>query len=277
MDTKGIRLRWLYETCYEIVLPNGTVILTDPDLTLHDLKVTAKDIERVDYILITHTHFDHTSDIGYLVEKFDCKLLVGQLSAQDICRFFNLPYKCIYPVGPGDVFEFPDVTFQFFRGKHTAPPPDPKRGRPENALGTTMRNFNIEGHGVCDQYGWLEFFDFLIIAPNNQTIMMCGGIPAFRKAEEMAHLHHPDILIRQTGGFSNVKEYAKWINNIGPQVAFPSHHENIERKFKIDAAQVAVETEKALKELGSFTTYVNPEQYRWYTICTKVELLPDEE
>ena len=276
MKTKGIRLRWLYEACYEIVLPNGTVILTDPDLRLHQLKVSAEDIQRVDYILVTHTHFDHTSDIGYLVEKFHCKLLAGQLSAQELCRFFNLPYSSIYPVGPDDVFEFPDVTFHFFRGKHTAPPPDPERGRPASALGTTKRNFDIDGHGFCDQYGWLEFFDFLIVAPNNQTILFCGGIPAFRKAEEMARLHHPDILIRQPGGFPDPERYAEWIDQIGAQVALPSHHEHIDRKFKMPVEEAMAAVAEALERRESMTTFVNPAQFEWYEIATQISLLPIE-
>lgn len=272
MKAKGIRLRWLYETCYEIVLPNGTVILTDPDLTVHNLEVTAKDIERVDYILCSHTHYDHTSDISYLVEKFHCKLLVGELSAQDICRCFNLPYSSVYPVGPDDVLEFPDVTFHIFRGKHTAPPPDPVRGRPASSMETTIKRWGLEGHGVCDQYGWLEFIDFVIISPNNQTIMICGGIPAFRKSEEMAKRYHPDILIRQPGGFPNVAEYAAYVNRIGAQVVFPSHHENIEKKFHKPMEQVAAETAQALEELGSAAIFVNPEQFKWYEIATHVDL-----
>ena len=273
MKTKGIKLRWLYETCYEIVLPNGTVILTDPDLTLHGLEVAAKDIERVDYILVTHTHYDHTSDIGYLVEKFGCKLLVGELSAQDLCRCFNLPYSCIYPVGADETFEFPDVTFHCFRGKHTAPPPDPKRGRPESAYVTTVNRFGFEGHGNSDQYGWLEFFDYVIMAPNNQTIMICGGIPAFAKAQEVAKRYRPDVLIRQLGGLPDPVSYAEWVDKTGARIVFPSHHENIERKFGKPAAEVAVDVNKALQGMGSLSVFVDPKQFAWYEICTQIDLL----
>ena len=174
------------------------------------------------------------------------------------------------------MFEFPDVTIHTFRGKHTAAPPDPKRGRPASAFNTTVNRHGFEGHGYCDQYGWLEFFDYLIVAPNNQTIMMCGGIPAFKKAEEMARLHHPDILIRQIGGLPDAKAYAEWIDGIGAQVAFPSHHENIARRFGKPISEVAVDINNELEAIGSNTTFVNPEQFCWYNICTKVEIQPEE-
>lgn len=271
MKTKGIRLRWLYEACYEIVLPNGTTILTDPDLTIHKLPLAASDLTRVDYILCTHTHFDHTSDIGYLVEKFGCKLLVGQLSAQHLCRFFDLPYASVYPVAPDDVYEFDDVYFHFFRGKHTAIP-DPSKGRPESTLLTTKNRFQIDGHEYCDQYGWLEFFDFVIVAPNNQSILFCGGIPAYKKAEEMARQYRPDILIRQSSGFENAEGYAELIDRFHAQVTFPSHHENIGRKMNMPPEQFMEETKAALQNRKSLTTFVNPEQFRWYEIATQVAL-----
>ena len=32
-------------------------------------KFPVEEIEQCDYILMTHTHYDHTSDIGYLYKK----------------------------------------------------------------------------------------------------------------------------------------------------------------------------------------------------------------
>ena len=66
-----IAIRWIYEACYEIVTPEGEHIVIDPDISIHKLPgFSAEDFERVDYLACTHTHFDHTSDIGYLSEKF---------------------------------------------------------------------------------------------------------------------------------------------------------------------------------------------------------------
>ena len=88
-----LALRWIYEACYEIVTPEGEHIVVDPDINVHKFPdFSADDFKRVDYLLCTHTHFDHTSDIGYLSEKFQPRTMIGELSAMNLARFFNLSF-----------------------------------------------------------------------------------------------------------------------------------------------------------------------------------------
>lgn len=86
----ALRMRWISVQCYEIVLPNGKVIVTDPffwdgnnvedpeKLSSEDkglYKVYKQDgfsidqITGADYIIISHIHGDHINMVGKLWEK----------------------------------------------------------------------------------------------------------------------------------------------------------------------------------------------------------------
>lgn len=67
--TQGLKFRWINGQCFEFVFPNGKVLLSDPyfddnehfpvgkGMNLQNFHV--EDIERVDYLFVNHTHFDH--------------------------------------------------------------------------------------------------------------------------------------------------------------------------------------------------------------------------
>ena len=56
----SVKLRWLGYVCFEIVLPSGKVLVTDPYI---DCSPTApvnwEEVTGADYIALTHGHYDH--------------------------------------------------------------------------------------------------------------------------------------------------------------------------------------------------------------------------
>ena len=103
MEVKGIKFRYINFACYEVILPNGKEIVIDPCHTMntdgkkdaymaagsYDIPVDWCDYKGADYVLISHTHGDHTLDLGYLVAKtgFDWKAE----SLGDIAILCDLP------------------------------------------------------------------------------------------------------------------------------------------------------------------------------------------
>ena len=51
---------------FEIKLPNGKIVLIDPFFTSNQFEggFTREDVTGADYILLTHSHYDHDIDVG---------------------------------------------------------------------------------------------------------------------------------------------------------------------------------------------------------------------
>src|SRR6266581_4724545 len=76
-------LIWHGHAAFEIVTPNGVVLLIDPWLK-NPMNPKAKDdkdpvagIKKVDYILITHGHFDHVGDAVAIAKKTGARLVTN--------------------------------------------------------------------------------------------------------------------------------------------------------------------------------------------------------
>lgn len=66
-----VRLRWLTCSCFEVKTPDGYSIVIDPYIgESKATELTAQDIEGADLILVSHTHYDHITDVKYLMDKF---------------------------------------------------------------------------------------------------------------------------------------------------------------------------------------------------------------
>lgn len=279
MEVQGLKLRWIYGACYEIVLPNGKVIVTDPFITPDKLRgFHIDDITGADYILCTHTHYDHTADIGYLLNKFkkeknqrevvssgassQPKLIAGEMSLPSLCEFFNLDYFFGYPVVSGEVMEFEDFRLQAFRAKHVGHPLG--HSSPALAGQTSLNRYNVTGHGECDKLGWLEEYDFVITTKNNLTVMIVAGVPAYSNIYKEADRIKPNVVIRQF--FGQPEDYAKILSPFSAQLYFPNHHEHLEKFFGIPAEEYMSKTRKALHRLDPYCEFVDPVPYQWYTI-----------
>ena len=65
----GLRLKWLGCACFEMDF-DGLHIVNDPWITPNQkTELTWEDVEKCDYITLTHSHSDHIVDIPALMEK----------------------------------------------------------------------------------------------------------------------------------------------------------------------------------------------------------------
>ncbi|NNC29422.1 metal-dependent hydrolase [Longimicrobium terrae] len=70
------RLLYHGHSCFTLEAPDGTRIMIDPfldDNPLSDIK--SKDVEKLDYILVSHGHSDHFADCVKLAKKHDATVI----------------------------------------------------------------------------------------------------------------------------------------------------------------------------------------------------------
>jgi len=118
-DGVSIRLRWLGYVCFEVVLPNGKVLVTDPYIDYSPTApISSHDVTGADYIAITHGHFDHITDVGTLVERFNSKIICSHQIAEPLTALFGLDYGNIVKVTAGDEVAFDGLNIEVKRGQH---------------------------------------------------------------------------------------------------------------------------------------------------------------
>src|SRR5260370_34162999 len=75
------------------------------DVAAPDAAVIDAHIKRADFILVTHTHFDHILDVPYIALKTHATV-IGTESTQNVLRAYNVPEEQLITVRGGEDFEF---------------------------------------------------------------------------------------------------------------------------------------------------------------------------
>lgn len=273
MEKKSMKIRWINGACYEIALPDGTTIVTDPYVTPAGLeRFSVDDFEGADYILVSHTHYDHTSDIGYLAEKFHSKIFIGEMSLRPLEHFFDNDYVQYYPISNEEVYELGEFTMRTIRSKHTALPEGRKATAGSAKAGAERKGILLQGD--ADECGWVELYDFMITLKDNFRFCIVAGVPFNRRNIAQIREYAPNLVIRQTLGTE--EEYARMLAQLDAPLAFPNHHENPQRRFGMPMEQYVERINGLLQDMGSQTVLIDPVPYQWYELgvtCTNISTL----
>lgn len=269
----GIEFRYINYCCYEIVLPNGKEIVIDPCIDFKgESNFKKEDFRGADYILLSHTHYDHTMDLGYLADKFISKVFVGAMSCPALLEYFDINFDQVYPVIPGEVFEMEDFTLEVFRSKHTF------MNDTNNVMSKRMAKQWAdfpEGHKRADVFGSIEYMDYLITTKENIRIFISGGGPNkyfYHNIEQVMKEKNPNIIFRQTSSKYTPEEFAHVVNSFHPQLVLPLHQDGIERKTNKSANEWVEDANLELKRMNSTTRILCPEKYKWYSLDMNIDL-----
>jgi len=136
-----IRLTYLGQAGYEIT-DGKTVVLVDPVTTMvklrrdttpanlnvpkeissvltPDTEAIDSKIKRVDYILITHGHYDHLLDAPYISNKTGA-IIIGHETTANIARAYDVPPQKLLIVRGGEDFDFGSFSLRVIPSLHTA-------------------------------------------------------------------------------------------------------------------------------------------------------------
>ncbi|OAA90729.1 MBL fold metallo-hydrolase [Clostridium ljungdahlii] len=283
-STPSVRIKWNGYAFNEIKLPNGKNIVIDPyyhnvdnKYILDKTKTAADIVDGCDYVLFTHTHFDHSQDFPYILKKYP---RVPVVMPEAAISSFNYTYEImslnynVQGVSNNDKLEFPDFTLETFFGKHTTRnyiTEDPK---------TVPLYFGKDGKFDPLKLDFFEtgtiILNYKITTKEGFTILIYGGqIPSdFRKYNYIGT--NPDLMFYQMAA-NNLGDGSKlnignrenpvatmlgdFIASVNPKMALPYHQE----KFSMNTLySISKQCAKRANLKGTTTGFIAPETHKWY-------------
>lgn len=291
-QSEALRIRWISVQCYEMVLPNGKVVVTDPfywegsnlagcrELSKKEensLKVYAQqgfsvdEFTGADYILISHVHGDHVNIVGELWNKFHGRVLVPAGAAEELARVFDIPYGVIMPLYPGNTYYLDDFTLTVYPGAHDNRILREGQIQRPSAPGSSSAStgvFDIPGPNRLGSLGTVFCFNYLIETQQNYRIDFSAG------RDYQDHVRHvadksPNLMLRHRIRTYTPEEYARQMEAMGAQLMMPLHHNNA-RAAGEDLNEYFEKVNQVLQADGYPGVAFNPKPYQWYRICTSI-------
>lgn len=76
-------------------------------------------IQKVDFILVHHSHFDHLSDVPYIAKKTGAKV-IGTETTTNILKGYGIPDEQLYTVKGGEDYQFEGFSVRVMTSIHSA-------------------------------------------------------------------------------------------------------------------------------------------------------------
>lgn len=265
-----MRLRWIDTSCFEIETGQGKRIVSDPYIDeCPNHPISSDDVGSMDYILISHTHFDHISQLDKYFELYRPKIMAGPIAGLHLLGGLDLSGQCVYGMDHGELLDFGDTRFLRLSGRHSVP------GRASRHLVRESRimddfdsAFPLSGAYVdLMKEGFYEFSNFLIETADNSSLLLWGGGVTDDQIERVRGLH-PDIVLMQVPS-NPPSQIAKLVSVCGASYVIPHHHDTYFGKRDMDA--MMKELESAIREQSPTVRFLDPVPGRWYTFSKTLE------
>jgi len=197
---KGTRVTWLGHATVLTQLPNGVNLLIDPFIEHNPKFPKGFELpEKIDYILLTHAHMDHTADALPVAKKHKSTIvamveLAGYMGAKGAAS----------PIGInlGGAVELPGVSVVMVEAKHSS---------------SIQEGDQILYMGVAA--------GLILTIEDGPVLYHAGDTSAFRDMEVIRELYAPDIAMLPIGGHYTMgpKEAALAVRYLQPKSILPIH------------------------------------------------------
>lgn len=181
---KNIKIKFLGQNCF-LFSYKGKNILTDPFYKIQ-IDKSGFDIgsQKIDYVLITHAHGDHTADVKEVLEHHPDAVVIGQ---PEICAYYNHPNAI--DINFGGTAKIEDLKITMVPASHTSSFPDGTYGGEPAGYMFRLPEFNLYFAGDTGVMADMQLFPSLYgaidlaILPVGSHYTMCARKASFAAAE----------------------------------------------------------------------------------------------
>ena len=116
-----MRITFYGQNCWSIVT-QGKTILVDPGISANPLTVGKVNADSLaaDYILLTHGHGDHVSDVESTAKRTGAKIVAGY----EVASYYGNKGHAYHPMNHGGKWKFDFATVAFVNAVHSSVLPD---------------------------------------------------------------------------------------------------------------------------------------------------------
>jgi L-ascorbate metabolism protein UlaG (beta-lactamase superfamily) len=188
------------------------------DIALPDAAAIDAHIQRADFVLITHTHYDHVLDTPYIALKTRA-VVIGTESTENVMRAYRVPEEQLITVRGGEDYEFGAFSLKVIPSIHSSL--DHKRYFSSATAAAGMKA-PLTLEQIHPEGGTLAY----LIRFNGHQILVFGGMNYIER--EIAGLE-PDVAV--IGAGSSRKEIYDYSGRLmralhSPALVLPTHWDN---------------------------------------------------
>ena len=291
MTASPLRLRWFTENCFEIKLANGKTIVIDPMLPKKPdpnnpqmldsfySGYTVENLEGADYVIINHTHGDHTAQLREVYERFEPIVICHETVAMKLAEFYNIPPRKMFPYVANQYYDFGDFSLETFPGLHSGSRKDV--GFVES-WAENMKRHADEKETWLGVAGSMFNTNFIINTYDNISIAFNAGefTPVLKNAWNN---RRPNILLKHLVHIERdnpLETMADIIQTVGAQLTLPMTHQRgcmdleYAYKGKFDINEYADLVNEMLSKRGLSSRMFSPQSGKWHTL--NVSLVQDK-
>ncbi|MCQ2437479.1 MAG: MBL fold metallo-hydrolase [Clostridia bacterium] len=252
-----VSCRWLTIACFEVKVGDFHIVI-DPCIGASKaVPYGAEVIEKTDLILLSHGHWDHTTDLEVLQKQQDCPLLCGELLAPALIRALDCNPASVYPMTPDLEQDFGPVKVKALFARHRSQ--KTTISKLTEALNTRVWN-DTEDKRECNFIGNLEYRNYLITTASGMKIMFWGS-DATTAQQAIIRREQPDIVFMQYTG--HTPEELAAMAAVGNVKVIIPHHMDLSHPKEYWLPRVE-KLDEVIKKTVPGCTVITPEYLKWY-------------
>jgi L-ascorbate metabolism protein UlaG (beta-lactamase superfamily) len=196
----SVRITWLGHSTFEVLLPDGKVLLIDPWMDGNPSYPRGHSPARVDLLLITHGHGDHFGDALRVAQRFEPKVV----AIYEICQWLGSKgVNNLSPMNKGGTQQAAGLTVTMTQAQHSS---------------------HIDDEGKIVYAG--EPAGYVVGLPDGRSFYHAGDTCVFSDMQLIRELYHPELAMLPIGDHFTMgpREAALACGFLQPAKVIPMHY-----------------------------------------------------